>query len=89
MEPGTVSKGQHNPLSSRRMCPAINFHKIPYGFFLIVPSDHKSALTESLVPDTRLWNHFGQGLKADEATPNVTYDTKRMVFKMTSSKRNF
>lgn len=75
-------------LSFWRMCAGINVYKIPY-VFLIVPSDHKSALTESLVPGTKLWNHLGQGLKAAEATANVTYDTKNMVFQMTLSKRYF
>lgn len=81
-------------LSSWRMCECVQesistkFH-MDFFFNAIVPSDHKSALIESLVPGTRLWNHHGQGLKAAEARPNVTYDTKKMVFKITSSKMNF
>lgn len=92
MEPGSVNKGQHNPVFKllKNVCRN-QFPQNSIWIFLnaIVPSDHKSALIESLVPGTRLWNHLGQGLKAAEATPNVTYDTKKIIFKITSSKVSF
>lgn len=55
------------------MCEYIICHNIPHGFLrATVPSDHKSAFIESLVPGSTLYNHLGQGLQAAEATPNVT-----------------